>query len=207
MPPTPLLEWPRSWSSDLSDQVYEVVHAVSSLGGAIGWMTPPANAEVDQWLRGVLDAVASGDAAFCAASVDGRIAALGLWRRDEAVYFAHMAELAKIMAHPRARGLGLGAAMTRALIDSARTAGIETLVLGVRGNNHLAIELYEDLGFRVWGRLPNVIEVGDQRFDDVRMFLDLGRSTHVVLTGASASGPGSSPSRRTSPPATSSVLR
>lgn len=190
------LEWPCSWSSELSDQVYEVVHAVSSLGGAIGWITAPAKAEVDQWLRNVFDAVPSGDAALCTASVDGHVAALGLWRRDEAVYFTHMAELAKIMAHPRARGLGLGAVITRALIDSARMAGIETLTLGVRGNNHLAIELYEDLGFRIWGRLPNVIEVGDERFDDVRMFLDLGRPAHVVLSGSSASGPGSSPSRR-----------
>jgi ribosomal protein S18 acetylase RimI-like enzyme len=26
-----------------------------------------------------------------------------------------------------------------------------------RGNNHGAIELYEQLGFREWGRQPNVI--------------------------------------------------
>ena len=93
--------------------------------------------------------------------------------------------------------------MARALIDSARTAGIETLVLGVRGNNHPAIELHESLGFRVRGRLPSVIEVGDQHFDGVRMFLDLGRAANVVLAGSSASGPGSSPSRRTSLSATS----
>jgi hypothetical protein len=107
-----------------------------------------------------------------------------------------MAELAKVMAHPRARGLGLGAAVTKALIDSATQAGIETLQLGVRGNNHLAIELYEDLGFKVWGRLPNVIEVGDERFDDVRMFLELGRPAHLVLRGRLPCGPGASPSRR-----------
>ena len=68
--------------------------------------------------------------------------------------------------------------MTRELIASAAAAGIETLVLGVRGNNHLAIQLYEELGFVEWGRLPDVIEVGDERFDDVRMYLKLsGRRT------------------------------
>jgi len=99
------------------------------------------------------------------------------------------------MAHPQARGRGLGAVVTSALIDSCAAAGIETVQLGVRGNNHLAIELYEDLGFRVWGRLPNVIEVGDDRFDDVRMSLELGRPAHVVMHGSVASGPGSSPGR------------
>ena len=84
----------------------------------------------------------------------------------------------------------------RALIDSARDHGIETLVLGVRGNNHGAIELYEQHGFREWGRLPDVIEVGNERYDDVRMYLCLGHGPDVVLRGASPDGPGSSPRRR-----------
>lgn len=121
---------------------------------------------------------------------------MGLWKRHEAHFFQHMAELAKIMAHPRARGLGLGAMVTQALIDNAAAAGIETLQLGVRGNNHLAIDLYEQLGFREWGRLPDVIEVGHERFDDVRMFLDLGRPSHLTLHGHTSRGPGSSSSQR-----------
>jgi L-amino acid N-acyltransferase YncA len=44
--------------------------------------------------------------------------------------------------------------VTEALIKSAFSAGIETLQLGVRGDNHLAIELYEELGFREWGDCP-----------------------------------------------------
>lgn len=191
------LEWPATWSDELGERVHTLIHAVSDLGGAIGWMSPPPRAETDRWLHNVLDAVAAGDAALCTAMVDEpQLAAMGLWRRDEAHYFHHMAELAKIMAHPRTRGFGLGAVVTKALIDSAMTAGMETLQLGVRGNNHLAIELYEALGFKVWGRLPNVIEVGDQRFDDVRMFLDLVRPAHLVLRGGSPSGPGASQSRR-----------
>jgi ribosomal protein S18 acetylase RimI-like enzyme len=193
------LEWPAGWSSGLAEHVYALIHAVSDLGGAIGWMVPPPKTETDSWLHGVLDTVTAGDAAFCIASVDGRLGAMGLWRRDDAPYFRHMAGLAKIMAHPDYRGRRLGAVVTGTLIKSATEAGIETLQLGVRGNNHLAIDLYEDLGFRVWGRLPNVIEVGDERFDDVRMFLDLGRPSHLVLHGAAPSGPGSSLSRHRRP--------
>jgi hypothetical protein len=66
----------------------------------------------------------------------------------------------------------------------------------VRGNNHLAIQLYEELGFAEWGRLPDVIEVGDERFDDVRMYLKLSTPAHLILRGSRPSGPGSSPRRR-----------
>jgi ribosomal protein S18 acetylase RimI-like enzyme len=193
------LGWPTSWSTDLAEHVHALIHAVSDRGGAIGWLTPPPRTETDRWLHNVLGAAAAGDAALCTASVDGQLSAMGLWRRDEAPYFHHLAELAKIMAHPQARGARLGATVTKALIESAIAAGIETLQLGVRGNNHLAIELYEELGFRIWGRLPNVIEVGDERFDDVRMFRDLGRPAHLVLHGGAPDGHGGSPSRRRRP--------
>lgn len=193
--------WPTNWEDELGQQAHVLIHAVSDVGGAIGWMSPPPRAVTDRWLHSVLDAVVAGDAAVCTASLAGELAGMGVWHREEAPYFRHTAWLAKIMAHPRARGLGLGTLVTRTLIDSATAAGIETLQLGVRGNNHLAIELYEHFGFQVWGRLPNVIEVGDERFDDVRMFLDLGRSAHLVLHGGAPCGAGSSPSGRQKRPA------
>jgi len=43
---------------------------------------------------------------------------------------------------------------------------------------------------------PNVIEDGDERFDDVRMFLKLNQPGNLILRGSSGYGPGSSPSRR-----------
>jgi len=48
-------------------------------------------------------------------------------------------------------------------------------------------------GFAEWGRLPDVIEVGDERFDDVRMYLKLGTPEHLLLRGSRPAGPGSSP--------------
>lgn len=46
------LEWPLTWSSDLSDQVRETINAVGELGGAVGWMSPPPHAEVDRVAAG-----------------------------------------------------------------------------------------------------------------------------------------------------------
>ena len=187
------LTWPVAMTAELAEQSHALITAVTARGGAIGWLSPPSPAETDEWLAGALADVAAGDGAMCAAWLDGELAAMGLWRREEAAYFRHMAELVKIMVHPRARGWQLGRLVTRALVANAAAAGLETLHLGVRGNNHLAIQLYEEAGFTEWGRLPDVIEVGDERFDDVRMYLRLGRPGHLILRGSRPGGRGSSP--------------
>jgi ribosomal protein S18 acetylase RimI-like enzyme len=189
------LTWPAGPTAELAGQAHALIGSVTALGGAIGWMSPPSRAETDEWLAGVLASVAAGDAAMCAARLDDRLVAMGLWRREEAAYFRRMAELLKIMVHPQARGRRLGLRVTRALVTNAAAAGIETLHLGVRGNNHLAIQLYEEAGFAEWGRLPDVIEVGDERFDEVRMYLRLTRPAHLKLRGSRPSGPGSSQRR------------
>lgn len=195
MPPKIELLWPVRADPRLRAEIHRVLTDVTELGGAIGYLSPPAETETDAWLDDVLLAVRSSNAAFAVALVDGRVEATGLWRRRPGKVFAHSADVEKVMAHPHARGLGLGRLIVSALIESARDAGIETLALGVRGNNHGAIELYEQLGFREWGRQPNVIEVGNERYDDVRMSVELGRGPDVVLRGAGPGGPGSSPRR------------
>jgi ribosomal protein S18 acetylase RimI-like enzyme len=137
---------------------------------------------------------------LCVASVDGVVQATGHWRRDPSAFAAHRAEVTKVMAHPDARGLGLGRLVTAAVIDHAADAGIETLHLGVRGNNHLAVAIYEDLGFVEWGRLPDVVEVGRLRFDDVRMVLKFPQPPGVVWWGSRPGGPGGSPRPEDHPP-------
>ncbi|MEU4235139.1 GNAT family N-acetyltransferase [Nonomuraea sp. NPDC026600] len=196
MKPKIELFWPVSADEALRAEIHRVLRAVVESGGAVGYLEPPGRDEADAWLAGVLDAVRRDDAALALALVDGQVEGMGLWMRGSAPIFTRSAEIGKIMAHPSARGLGLGRLIVSALIEHARQAGIETLTLGARGNNLGAIELYERLGFREWGRLPNVIEVGDLRFDDVRMYLELGRDAKVVLHGSQAGGPGSSPRRQ-----------
>jgi ribosomal protein S18 acetylase RimI-like enzyme len=199
---TPKIEllWPTRADTQLRTEIHRVLHDVTKLGGAIGYTSPPSITETDRWLDETLTAVRSADAALIVALVDGCVEATSLWRRQPGAMFAHSAYIEKVMAHPRARGLGLGRLIVTALIDNARAAQLETLALGVRGNNHGAIELYEQLGFREWGRQPNVIEVGNERYDDVRMSLDLGRSPNIILRGSEPTGPGSSPRRRHNSP-------
>lgn len=146
----------------------------------------------------MLAATAAGEGALCTAWRDGGLAAMGIWRREQAHFRRHSAELAKIMVAPQARGGRLGLLVTQQLVAAATRAGIETLTLGVRGNNHLAIQLYAELGFVEYSRLPDSLEVGDDRFDDVRMYRKLAVPAHLTLRGSAPSGLGYSPPARRS---------
>lgn len=190
------LLWPTEATPHLRGAVHRVLHDVVAAGGAVGYLSPPSPAEVDAWLDEVLADVQAGDGALVLATVDGVVEAMGTWRREKPVVFRHSGVVGKVMAHPSARGRGLGRRVMSALIEHARGTDLELLVLGVRGNNHGTIQLYEELGFRESGRLPNRIVVGDDRFDDVQMVLELGFPPHVRLRGAEPGGPGSTPPRR-----------
>lgn len=190
------LDWPKKFDDELSAGVHRVLHAVVAAGGAVGYANPPALAASDEWLAELLEDVYLDDAAFALARVDGRIEAFGCWRRLPYENMRHTAEVQKMMAHPDARGLGLGRAVVAGLIEHARGTDLETLVLGVRGNNHGALELYESFGFQVSGREPNIVEVGNLRFDSVKMHLVLGHGPGIELRGSLPGGPGGSPSRR-----------
>ncbi len=189
------LTWPTVADDRLRVGVHEVLHAVVAAGGAIGWQSPPGRVDTDGWVESVLERARSGDAALVVASVDGVVRGTASWVRSSSEVFAGLAELGRVTAHPAARGLGLGALLVSAAVENARDVGLEILTLGVRGNNHGAIELYERLGFREWGRLPNAIAVGDVRFDEVRMALTLGFPEGVVLHGSASGGLGASPRR------------
>ncbi|SDG17878.1 L-amino acid N-acyltransferase YncA [Lentzea fradiae] len=189
------LRWLTTASGQHRLEIHEVVHDVVAAGGAVGYHSPPTYDRISAWLDDILDQTRTGKAAFATAVVDGTIRAIGLWRQGSTAVFQHRVELQQIMAHPSARGLGLGQRVVRALVDNARAAGFELAMLGVRGNNHGAIELYERTGFRECGRMPNAIAVGNDRWDDVWMYLPLGYPEGTVLNGSTPGGPGSSPRR------------
>lgn len=187
------------WLSEADDllraEIHSVVHDVVAAGGAVGYHEPPTLERISAWLDTVLKQVREGDAAFVAATVDGVVRAVGLWRRGSTAVFQYRCEIQQIMAHPGARGLGLGKLVVQGLIDNARERHFEIVMLSTRGNNHGAIQLYESLGFRECGRMPNAIAVGNDRWDDVWMYLPLGYPDGTQLNGAQPGGLGSSPRR------------
>ena len=75
-------------------------------------------------------------------------------------------------------GMGIGTAMTRALIDAAKTTAIEQLELDVVSTNETAIRLYERHGFVEYGRHPRMMKYRDGTYaDTILMMLDLRRES------------------------------
>lgn len=78
-----------------------------------------------------------------------------------------------VYVHPDARGSGASSKLFQAAIDYARTRGARRIALWVNGVNAHAKGLYERMGFRQTGRVPEGIEIEGQFVDDVLMTLVL----------------------------------
>lgn len=166
------------------DGLVVLVQAVAELGGAVGFLEVPSAAEVDTW-RTALHA-------DLLVAVDGTVLGCGALREHSNPVMAKMAEITKVMTHPDARGRGVGEALMRRLVATARDRGKELLTLECRGNNHAAQRLYARSGFVVTGRRPDAIAVGDDRFDQVLMHCDLRSGTAGTRRfGSRREGPGS----------------
>jgi ribosomal protein S18 acetylase RimI-like enzyme len=148
----------------------DVLRRLVAGGAALGWVDPPPAAEVRDLLAEV---AADPDAALVAAGEDGRLRALGYWRRYQRPTHRPHADIEKVAVDPDHQRRGLGRAVMTALIAAARDARVEVLTLDFRGDNLRAAALYESLGFRQYGRLERFVAVGDRRWDKLFYALDL----------------------------------
>ena len=64
-------------------------------------------------------------------------------------------DVCNIATVPAFRGMGVGRALTQALIESAKETGASVIMLEVRKSNAAAISLYEKLGFTLVGERKN----------------------------------------------------
>jgi GNAT superfamily N-acetyltransferase len=83
-------------------------------------------------------------------------------------------EIKRMFVRPTARGLGIGLAIVRQLIDDARTLGCTTLFLESASFMHDAHALYRSVGFVSSGSYPGREFEGAAHDISVFMRLDLG---------------------------------
>ena len=186
------VEFPTEADAALHRAVHRVLTAVVELGGAVGWLHVPTEEETAGWLEAELALAASGRGGFAAAHLDGRLEAMGVWGRFSPPVIAQNAEVRKVMTHPDVGRRGLARLVMTSLADHARAAGIETLLLDCRGNNHGAQALYESLGWVEYGRIPEFIAVHGHRWDRVCYYLRLQTPAGVELHGSAPVGLGAS---------------
>ncbi|TNC26306.1 GNAT family N-acetyltransferase [Mumia zhuanghuii] len=178
----------------LLDSLHALITRLVKEGAALGWLEPPSRSDVGDLLGDLVQESDLDDACLAVAEdADGTVVGFAYWSRRMGETEQPHADIGRVAVSPDARGGGLGRRLVTELIDYARKAGIEILTLDVRGNNHAAMALYERLGFREYGRIPDFVAIGDQRWDNVYFWLDLRPVGHdLTLHGDTPTGPGAS---------------
>lgn len=86
----------------------------------------------------------------------------------------HTADIFNLYVHPDFRKRGIARTMVRHLIDrSYQIPKIEALFLSVMDGNTKAIQLYEGLGFQVYGNKEHALKSGTRYVNELYMRLDL----------------------------------
>lgn len=68
------------------------------------------------------------------------------------------AEISLYVRHDM-RGAGMGGILLKYMLERAPSLGIRNIIALVFGHNHPSIRLFDNHGFREWGRLPQVCDL------------------------------------------------
>ncbi|WP_152394103.1 nucleotidyltransferase family protein [Paenibacillus guangzhouensis] len=94
--------------------------------------------------------------------------------RESGVKFRHKGVLWGMYVTPSEQGQGIGRTLLQQAIARARTlAGLELLTLTIVRSNQTARRLYEEVGFRMYGREERAMRWNDQYWDEDYMCLPL----------------------------------
>ncbi|MCI4346673.1 MAG: GNAT family N-acetyltransferase [Thermoplasmata archaeon] len=107
---------------------------------------------------------------YLVAVCDGKIVGSADIARGRHSKNRHTAELG-LALRKEARGIGLGTAMMRALIEWSRSVGLQKLTLGVFASNAPARALYRKLGFVQEGRLKGQVILRGKPVDELLLAL------------------------------------
>ncbi len=156
-----VVERAGTFTDDDLNALCEAAHSAILEGGGFGWVNPPGRHALESYFRGLL---LVPERELFIARLDGVIVGSAQLvrppRNNEAQAFA--ANLMHSFIAPYARGHGLARLLTERVEEGARALGYQVLNLDVRETQHVAIGLYESLGFERWGTHPHYARVAGQ---------------------------------------------
>ena len=123
---------------------------------------------LDATVKGMNDGQVVSVAAFSGRDLVGEC----MIRRRELSDLSHTALLG-IVIQDSYRGVGLGEELMRRALLGARKIGVWLVELEVISINHQAIRLYEKMGFRRVGVVPNKVQRDGRLIDIVVMYADI----------------------------------
>jgi putative acetyltransferase len=86
--------------------------------------------------------------ALLLARVDGAIAGCCALRPLDSSDYVNAAEMKRLYVRPAFRGCGLGRQLAEAILDAARIAGYDSVLLDTLDDMEIARAMYEELGFK-----------------------------------------------------------
>jgi len=155
---------------DLDDAI-EFINSMADEGAEILRTERVTRNEEAEWLGRRLARIEKGDIIDAIAEVDGKVVANSEVEKRTGM-MSHLGYIG-LAIRTGYRGIGIGAAIMKALIEESRMAGLKMLFLDHFETNKIARGLYEKVGFRETGRLPKAIHRSGTYTDLVRMVLEL----------------------------------
>jgi RimJ/RimL family protein N-acetyltransferase len=108
-------------------------------------------------IKGWVDHVKSGNTVTLLAEIDGELAAYASVHVDSARWTRRVGEI-RVLASPRARGLGLGRRLTNEIFQVAKSLGLKKLTAQMTPDQTSARSAFERLGFQVEAILTDWVE-------------------------------------------------
>ena len=138
-------------------------------GASVGFMDGFGVAESVLYFRRVFEEVAAGKIVLLAARLGGKIVGTVQLGLDTMPNQPHRAEVKKLLVHRSARNAGVGERLMRDIERFARHHGRSLLVLDTVTES-AGYRLYERLGWRRVGIIPDYALFPDGRFCDTTLF-------------------------------------
>ena len=133
-----------------------------------------------EWLRGLIEGVKKGQIVSLAAFVGDEMVGHSDIRRRQPIDVRHTGVLGIVILDGY-RGIGIGERLMQEVLRQARSLGIELVELQVFAINKIALRLYEKLGFKTVGLVPNKMRRDNKYFDEITMFADIGGTDKSLI--------------------------
>ncbi|MEO7888070.1 GNAT family N-acetyltransferase [Polaromonas sp.] len=119
----------------------------------------------------------NSDTLMWGAFVEGTLAGVVGMTRETRLKNRHKATLVAMYVAPEHGGQGLGLALVNTVVQAAKAAKVELLILTVTDTNRQAAALYARAGFASFGVEPDAIRVNGVPFGKQHMYLQLTSAT------------------------------
>lgn len=128
--------------------------------------------EEKKHLDETIDGMKKGEKIVIVVEINGEYAGSGDIRRETVRRKKHGANIG-ISLLAKYREEGIGTELLEVLIDEARTMGLRLLTLTCFENNDRALHVYEKLGFKKVGLVPEACFYKEKYYGEVMMYMKL----------------------------------